>query len=64
MKVTEQKAARHLGIPFWTLKSRRKLGKPLVRYLNVDGRPWYDEEDLDAFLAAETVEATTGSGQS
>lgn len=56
MKVTERKAAQYLGIPFWTLKSRRKAGRPLVRYLNVEGRPWYDEVDLDAFLAAETVE--------
>lgn len=60
MKVSERKAAEYLGIPFWTLKSRRKLGRPLVRYLDIEGRPWYDEVDLDEFLKSSTVERETG----
>jgi len=62
MKVSERKAAEYLGIPFWTLKSRRKLGRPLVRYLDIEGRPWYDEADLDEFLKSATVERETTHG--
>jgi hypothetical protein len=60
MKVNERKAADYIGIPVWTLRYHRTLGKPLVRYMNVEGRPWYDTDDLDAYVAAAMVERETG----
>lgn len=56
MKVNERKAAQHMGIPVWTLRYHRTSGNPLVRYMNVEGRPWYDTADLDAYVAAAMVE--------
>jgi hypothetical protein len=59
MKINEAKAAERIGIPVWTIRYHRKAGNPLVRYLNVEGRAWYDTEDLDAYKAAATVETTS-----
>lgn len=56
MKMNEKKAAEYMGISAWTLRQHRIKGNPLVRYLNVEGRPWYDTGDLDAFVAASMVE--------
>lgn len=56
MRLSENKAAKYLGLPKLTLRSRRHAGNPLVKYLNVDGRAWYDTADLDDYLSAKTVE--------
>lgn len=57
MRINERKAAEHIGIPFWTLRYRRRKGMPLIRYINVEGRPWYEIKDLNDYIAAATIEA-------
>lgn len=63
MKLNERKAADYMGIPFWTLRYRRKKNTPLVRYMNIEGRPWYDTDDLDAYMAAAMVERETANNE-
>lgn len=60
MKMNEKKAAEYMGISAWTLRRHRIDGNPLVRYMNVEGRPWYDTADLDAYVAAAMVERENG----
>lgn len=60
MKINEKKAAEYMGISAWTLRRHRIDGNPLVRYMNVEGRPWYDTADLDAYVAAAMVERESG----
>ena len=60
MKINERKAAEYMGISAWTLRQHRVNGNPLIRYMNVAGRPWYDTDDLDAYMKAATVERETG----
>lgn len=56
MRLSENKAAKYLGLSKLTLRSRRHAGNPLVKYLNVDGRAWYDPVDLDEYLNRQTME--------
>ena len=60
MRLNEKKAAQYMGISAWILRQHRVRGNPLIRYMDVGGRPWYDTKDLDAYMKAATVERGNG----
>lgn len=56
MLLNEKKASRVLGLPYWTVRHLRKTDRPLVRYLMVDGRAYYDVDDLESYRKSAMVE--------
>ncbi|SMF53435.1 helix-turn-helix domain-containing protein [Pseudogulbenkiania subflava] len=55
-RLSNPEAAQYLGVSVHTLDSWRCIKKPFIPYLKVGARVFYRKADLDAFLAANTVE--------